>query len=164
MERHRMERETFQTIQSSLDLTINYDYRDVWNGYSVELVKREDIKTIEKLSVVQAVYPVELFERPSSRKLEDSHLASANQMSGVSHAHENLGFLGAGIRIAIIDTGVDYHHPDLGGCFGPNCKVEFGHDFVGDSFNPRNGTRPQPDSDPDDPKGHGTHAMARPST
>ena len=78
-------------------------------------------------------------------------------MSGVSHAHENLGFLGAGIRIAIIDTGVDYHHPDLGGCFGPNCKVEFGHDFVGDSFNPRNGTRPQPDSDPDDPKGHGTH-------
>ena len=154
---HRFEREQFQTLRSSLDFTINYDYRGIWNGYSIELNTRTDIDQIKKLEFVQSVYPVELFERPTSQKLEGSHLASANQMSGVTHAHENLGLLGRGIRIAVIDTGVDYHHPDLGGCFGPNCKVEFGHDFVGDNFNPRNGTRPQPDSDPDDPKGHGTH-------
>jgi len=30
---------------------------------------------------------------------------------------------GNDIVIAVIDTGVDYTHPDLGGCLGPSCKV-----------------------------------------
>ena len=34
-----------------------------------------------------------------------------------------------------IDTGVDYSHPSLGGCFGPGFKVAGGFDFVGDAFN-----------------------------
>ncbi|CAF5137064.1 unnamed protein product, partial [Rotaria sp. Silwood1] len=29
--------------------------------------------------------------------------------------------------IAIIDSGIDYYHPALGGCFGPDCKVAFGY-------------------------------------
>ena len=29
--------------------------------------------------------------------------------------------------MAVIDTGVDYMHPALGGCFGPGCKVAFGY-------------------------------------
>ncbi len=52
---------------------------------------------------------------------------------------------GQGITIAIIDTGIDYRHPDLGGCFGPGCKVIGGFDFV-------NG-----DEDPLDDNGHGTY-------
>jgi len=52
---------------------------------------------------------------------------------------------GQGITIAIIDTGIDYTHPDLGGCFGVGCKVIDGYDFV---FN---------DNDPMDDHGHGTH-------
>lgn len=52
---------------------------------------------------------------------------------------------GAGMTVAILDTGVDYRHPDLGGGFGPGHKVVAGHDFV-------NG-----DTDPMDDNGHGTH-------
>jgi subtilisin family serine protease/sugar lactone lactonase YvrE len=52
---------------------------------------------------------------------------------------------GQGITIAIIDTGIDYRHPDLGGCFGPGCKVIGGFDFV------------HGDEDPLDDNGHGTH-------
>lgn len=65
---------------------------------------------------------------------------------------------GRGIQIAIIDTGVDYTHPDLGnGCFGlpPDpitgispCKVVGGYDVV-------NG-----DTNPMDDHGHGTHVAS----
>ena len=52
---------------------------------------------------------------------------------------------GHGITVAVIDTGVDFTHPDLGGCFGAGCKVSSGYDFVdGDDI-------------PDDVDGHGTH-------
>lgn len=53
------------------------------------------------------------------------------------------GFDGSGIKIAIIDTGVDYNHPDLFG-FGPNGKVIGGYDFVDN------------DNEPIDTNGHGT--------
>ncbi len=55
---------------------------------------------------------------------------------------------GVGQRIAIIDTGVDYTHPDLGGCLGAGCKVIDGWNFL-------NGT-----PDPMDDNGHGTHVAA----
>lgn len=66
------------------------------------------------------------------------------------------GITGAGIRIAIVDTGVDYNHPALGGCFGDGCLVSFGTDLVGDHYTGFN--TPVPDPDPyDDCEGHGTH-------
>lgn len=40
------------------------------------------------------------------------------------------GFTGKGKLVAILDDGVEWSHPDLGGCFGPGCKVVDGYDFV----------------------------------
>jgi len=53
------------------------------------------------------------------------------------------GFDGTGIKIAVIDTGVDYNHPDLFG-FGNDGKVIGGYDFVDN------------DNFPIDTNGHGT--------
>jgi len=52
---------------------------------------------------------------------------------------------GDGVVVAVIDTGIDYTHPDLGGGFGPSYKVIGGYDFYNN------------DSDPIDDNGHGTH-------
>ena len=55
----------------------------------------------------------------------------------------NLGFEGNGIKIAVIDTGIDYTHPDLFG-LGPAGKVIGGYDYVDN------------DEKPMDTNGHGT--------
>jgi len=55
---------------------------------------------------------------------------------------------GKWIKIAIVDTGVDYTHDDLGGCFGAECKVIGGYDIVNN------------DDDPMDDMGHGTHVAS----
>ncbi|NOR17846.1 S8 family serine peptidase [candidate division WOR-3 bacterium] len=51
---------------------------------------------------------------------------------------------GKGVVVAILDTGVDYTHPALGGCKGFGCKVIDGYDIVNDDW------------DPMDNDGHGT--------
>ncbi|KAK8864273.1 hypothetical protein IAR55_001519 [Kwoniella newhampshirensis] len=62
---------------------------------------------------------------------------------------------GAGVKVGVIDSGVDYKRAPLGGCFGPGCKIAGGYDFVGDNFDGSND--PVPDDDPyDDCYGHGT--------
>ncbi|KAJ3103356.1 hypothetical protein HDU97_010194 [Phlyctochytrium planicorne] len=86
----------------------------------------------------------------------------ANDLSSVTPVTSTPGDArGAGIRVCVIDTGVDYKHPALGGCFGPGCKVGFGYDFVGDDYDPYSMnislTFPIPKDDPMDCWGHGTH-------
>jgi len=61
------------------------------------------------------------------------------------HAQGNKG---KGVKIGIIDGGVDYTRPTLGGCFGPGCKIAGGYDFVGDNYDGSN--TPVPDDDPID--------------
>ena len=74
---------------------------------------------------------------------ELSNTWGVNQIgAGTVHAKGNTG---ANVKVAIIDTGIDYTHPDLGGCFGAGCKVAGGFDFVNN------------DSNPMDDDGHGTH-------
>ncbi|HMA17694.1 MAG TPA: S8 family serine peptidase, partial [Thermoanaerobaculia bacterium] len=54
------------------------------------------------------------------------------------------GFTGAGQAVAVLDTGVDYTHPQLGGGAFPNAKVIGGMDTADE------------DNDPMDCEGHGT--------
>lgn len=57
----------------------------------------------------------------------------------------NYGTMGDSIVVGVLDTGIDYTHPYLGGSFGPGFKVIDGYDYV------------NMDNDPIDDNGHGTH-------
>ena len=140
-----------------------YSYDRIWNGVSVR-VDGSQLGKLAGVAGVKALYPVETVEMPAVTP----DLATAIAQTGADIAQNTLGFSGEGVKVAIMDTGVDYDHPDLGGCFGPGCRVAAGWDLVGDSFNasPFNadGTpnadynpTPSPDADPDDCNGHGTH-------
>ncbi|PTB65481.1 subtilisin-like protein [Trichoderma citrinoviride] len=132
---------------------------------------------IASLTSVKNVWPVRYFQNLASGKRtsgnnhignfdnSSKHFARTTADNGtdgyaphvltqVDKLHEE-GFTGKGIRIGIVDSGVDYNHPALGGCFGEGCIVSYGTDLIGDNFNGTN--TPVPDPDPQDCLGHGTH-------
>lgn len=148
--------------RAGLVYTERMAFDTLWNGISVKIDPTQ-LGTLMRLPGVKAVYPVDVIGIPETFDLGyDPELYTALAMTGADVAQSELGYTGAGIKVAVMDTGIDYDHPDLGGCFGPGCRVETGWDFVGDDFNadsasPFYNPIPVPDPDPDDCYGHGTH-------
>ncbi|KAJ3223990.1 hypothetical protein HDU81_008810 [Chytriomyces hyalinus] len=82
-----------------------------------------------------------------------------HSITGVNDARNKLGLTGKGITVAIIDSGIYYLHPALGGGIGKGFKVLGGYDLVGDDYSSANPV-PVPDDDPIDNcsgNSHGTH-------
>lgn len=75
-----------------------------------------------------------------------------------------MGYDGKGVIIAVVDSGIDYLHPSLGGGFGEGFKVESGWDFVGDNYSTSSPDVLFPDDDPIDCLGHGKCAELDSST
>jgi minor extracellular serine protease Vpr len=121
-----------------------------------------DVAKLSRMPEVKSVYPVLEVALPELQPVDDVNLLTAINMTQANIAQSELGLTGKGVRVAVMDTGIDYDHPDLGGCFGPGCRVEAGWDFVGDAYNndaTSAGYNPvaTPDAFPDDCAGHGTH-------
>ncbi|KAF9146907.1 hypothetical protein BG015_011473, partial [Linnemannia schmuckeri] len=141
------------------------DEDDVLNVISFKLEGNSDgLEEVAALAGVIGIYPVRTRKRPKALPLGSLQrtrpsLESAHILTGIQMVHQKLGLTGKGIKVGIIDTGVDYKHPALGGCFGPGCKVAYGYDFVGDNYDNGNSEKdtPNPDKDPMDCAGHGTH-------
>ncbi|CAF5049990.1 unnamed protein product [Rotaria sp. Silwood1] len=93
----------------------------------------EMIKSIPGTIAVYPVYsvpgpkPLTKYIQFKSRENNPTAPVIAHDLTGVDKIHEQLKNFGNGVRVAVIDTGVDYNHPALGGCFGPGCKVAFGY-------------------------------------
>jgi minor extracellular serine protease Vpr len=134
-----------------------YAFSTLWNGLSVE-VRTNDFTKLSRIPGVKAIYPVEMIAIPETLTYSEPELFTALAMTGADAVQSELGYTGKGIKVAVMDTGIDYDHPDLGGCFGPGCRVYTGWDFVGNAFNAGvPGSMPVPGPDPDDCNGHGTH-------
>lgn len=126
------------------------EFDTAFNGLVVDATSGE-IATLESLPAVKSVTP----NYEVTTQLIDSvpsigaNSIWAQDAGGNPCQTNNINCLtGRGIRIGIIDTGIDYTHLDLGGCFGTGCKVESGWDFVNNDANPM------------DDNGHGTHVAA----
>jgi minor extracellular serine protease Vpr len=146
--------------------TKRHEFETLWNGISVR-VSPANLSRIARLPEVANVWPVDTYILPEPTPGDVPELIYALPMTGTNTAHD-AGFTGAGMKIGIIDTGVDIDHPDFGGTGVPgttpfpNAKIVAGYDFVGDLYdaNPANPTYnpiPAPDPNPDDCGGHGSH-------
>jgi len=149
--------------KAGVRLKERFSYDQLWNGVSAE-VSPGDVSRLSRMPEVKNLYPVIEMALPKA-EVEDGNelnLSTAIGMTQADIAQNALGLTGRGIRVAVMDTGIDYDHPDLGGCFGPGCRVDKGWDFVGDAYNndaasPNYNPVVTPDALPDDCAGHGTH-------
>ncbi|CAG9948013.1 unnamed protein product [Clonostachys rosea f. rosea IK726] len=162
------------SIVSSDEIRRTFDF-SLFKGIAVQLKGTENDRadsrafSIASTATVKNVWPVREHSRPNvtvhssgkpgpedleMRQDNGSDTFGPHVMTQVDKLRAE-GYTGKGVKIALIDTGVDYKHPALGGCFGEGCLVSFGRDLTGDGFTGEN--QPVPDSDPMDCTGHGTH-------
>ncbi|KAJ3114738.1 hypothetical protein HDU96_001737 [Phlyctochytrium bullatum] len=136
-----------------------------YNGISFNIGEKHDEELITAIPGAKDVYHVHNVPRPTPAKVSSTDSLkfppeAIHSITGVNDARNKLGLTGKGIKVAVIDTGVAYDHPALGGAFGPGHKVSFGYDLVGDDYDGYDPATIKPDSDPLDEcsaSSHGTH-------
>lgn len=107
--------------QNEVRITNTYNYlfafaAEVTRQGLQDLIDTPDVLFIEKDRIVYA------------------HLAQGIPLMNASATRST--YNGAGLAIAICDTGIDYRHSKLGGGWLPNSKVIGGYDFGDDDGNP----------------------------
>ncbi len=117
------------------NITISREYTGLFNGFFIENIPLNLVDKIKELPLIKNIYPNYKF----SLFLDESiPLIRASDVWNLKNKYsENI--TGKDINIAILDTGIDYTHPDL-----LNNYID-GYDFVNN------------DNDPMDDHGHGTH-------
>ncbi|MFB7894257.1 S8 family serine peptidase [Microbacterium sp. NPDC056044] len=153
---------------------IQAEMQSAYNGIQVTL-PADQVDAVAALPNVVGIHAVNTFELDN---------AVSVPFLGVPQVWENTGFTGQNVKVAIIDTGVDYTHANFGGLgtveaydaahaaeaapadpaqFGPTApRVKGGWDFVGDTYNADPSAAdydpvPKPDANPLDCNGHGSH-------
>ena len=110
---------------------------DIFTGVSVE-TDELNIDTLQQIVPVKKAWPMRIitFSEPTAFQTHPDDATasdySVHGSTGVDKLHD-AGIYGEGAVVAVVDTGIDYNHPALGGCFGQGCKVAGGYDFTGDS-------------------------------
>ncbi|WP_088041598.1 S8 family serine peptidase [Bacillus sp. EAC] len=129
-------------VQSLLSNKVNYQinntYKNALNGVSMKLPANQ-IETLLKSKAVKAIYSsVKVYGEPVIKqdKQDIKEMAGANQSTSnqipsinIDKLHEEK-ITGKGIKVAVIDTGIDYNHPDLRDAY------KGGYDFVDNDSDP----------------------------
>jgi minor extracellular serine protease Vpr len=151
---------------------IRAQMQSAYNGIQAT-VPAAELDEVGSLPGVVAVHPVVTHELDN---------AVSVPFLGVPSVWEDTGYTGENVKVAILDTGIDYTHAGFGGpgtvaayeeaaaastqpadpaLFGPDApRIKGGIDLVGDAYD-AGGTGaaliPKPDANPLDCQGHGSH-------
>ncbi|MFA4956987.1 MAG: S8 family serine peptidase [Candidatus Methanoperedens sp.] len=138
-------------VQSLVSSTVESNGGKVGHKYKVidafsAKMPAAKISMLSRMPEVEKIYYDQIVSLPPHPLPETGILMTrSTQTIGANYVWNTFGYTGTGIKVAIIDTGINYNHPDLGGGFGPGKKVADGYDFVNN------------DAFPMDDNGHGTH-------
>ena len=128
-----------------------------------QLAQRTDVASVQPVGIVR------------------KHLTTSVPFIKAPEVWSTYGVRGEGMRVAVVDTGIDYTHASFGGAGTvaaydandptfietgtfPTEKVIGGFDFVGENYDVLDAETsndiPRPDFDPLDEDGHGTHTAS----
>ena len=170
----KAQQDSLRASIEALGGTILANYQSSYNGIKVQIANNK-LDQLRSLPGVIGVRQLQLY-RPSN--------VHSVPLIGAPNVWGTLGLHGEGIKVGIIDTGIDYTHANFGGpgttkayaaahqheqtpanpnLFGPGApRVKGGTDLVGDSYQPDPNAAnyqpvPHPDPNPLDCDGHGSH-------
>jgi len=99
LEQVKVEGVPFELMQS---------YSVAYNGVALR-IDRQDLSRIQKMFGIGSVFPSRTYY---------ADLQFSVPLVGTSTVWNTMGYKGEGTVVGVVDTGVDYNHPDLGGGFG----------------------------------------------
>lgn len=150
-------------VAGPIGARVQYRTQRVFNGIAV-FVDPSRVDAIRALPGVKSVEPLVLHTLSNS--------SSVPFLGVPQQVWQALGNAGEGVKLGIIDSGIDYLHASFGGsgadadyrandrtkapdAYFPNARVVGGWDFAGDGYG--SGSPATPDPDPMDCDGHGSH-------
>ncbi|WP_138420737.1 S8 family serine peptidase [Aquibacillus sediminis] len=119
-------------------------YDTIFNGLALQ-AKPSQLADLEKSDFVKQTYPVRVYETTATTQeppINQSVPFLKNNQNGI----EESPYTGEGVKVGVIDTGVDYSHPDL------KLNYQGGYDLVDLDDDPME-TKPEQGM----PTIHGTH-------
>lgn len=135
-------REESDTFLAELPAGVELDHR--YENFPLVSLRLDDLPAAEALLTLPGLVRIE-----PDRRLELNLTESLGVISQATA--EASGFTGAGTSVAVLDTGADYTHADLGSCTAvgtpASCRVAYATDFA-----TSDGSR--------DDNGHGTNVSA----
>lgn len=148
--------------------TVVTQMQDAYNGMRVQ-VNAGDLAAVADTAGVSRIHSLFKYELDNS---------SSVPYLFTPQVWESLGLTGSDVKVAVIDTGIDYYHANFGGSGDPadyaaddrtvieagtfpTLKVAGGYDFAGDAYDASSDdptiSTPAPDPDPLDCHFHGSH-------
>ncbi|ODG90173.1 hypothetical protein BED47_12615 [Gottfriedia luciferensis] len=117
----------------SVNYKVNRSFKHAFNGVSMSLPANQ-IKNLLKSKAVKAVWSNEEVHADVDNTQEGlqaggSSNESALSFLGVDKLHQE-GITGKGVKVGVIDTGIDYNHPDLKDVY------KGGYDFIDNDNDP----------------------------
>ncbi|MFD1138193.1 S8 family serine peptidase [Paenibacillus urinalis] len=140
------QQQSFASAAKRLNATLKTPYSVVFNGYAVD-IRADRVESLLAIPGVKAVYPDSEMKATPINSITPNMDESAPFIG--SDTFWDIGYDGAGIKVGVLDTGIDYEHPSLADAY------KGGYDFIDNDDDPYE-TPPDP-NDPEAATDHGTH-------